>query len=147
MKSSARLAGHPLHPIFVHFPVALWSITWAWDVLGAWTGSGLWWQIGFWCLVAGTVIAVPAAVTGVMELMALGATHPAMDIATRHMLIMGGAFTVNVAALVVRAGPLMPEGWRLYAVLALSSAGLVLLAIGGWYGGRLVYEFGVGRSK
>jgi hypothetical protein len=33
-----------------------------------------------------------------------------------------------------------------YAALALSTGGLGLLALGGRYGGRMVYEHGVGRS-
>ena len=39
-----RVAGHPVHPALVHFPVALWSVTWVWDVLGAYTGAAAWWQ-------------------------------------------------------------------------------------------------------
>jgi uncharacterized membrane protein len=142
----ARIAGHPLHPALVHFPVALWSVTWAWDVLGAWTGSEVWWQTGFWCLVAGTIMALPAAVAGAMDFAALGERHPAERTALRHMMLMGTALAVFIAALVVRAGPLPPAGWRLYAALALSSVGLALLAIGGWYGGRLVYQHGLGRD-
>jgi uncharacterized membrane protein len=53
---------------------------------------------------------------------------------------------VYVGALIVRAGPQVPEGWRLYAALSLSTVGLALLAAGGWYGGRLVYHYGVGRD-
>ena len=143
----ARIAGHPLHPALVHFPLALWSTTWAWDVLGAWTGLQVWWQTGFWCLVAGTVMAVPAAITGVMELTALEKGHPAEDIAMRHMLLMSSAFAAYLAALLVRDGPTAPEGWRVYAALALSTGGLGLLALGGWYGGRMVYAYGIGRSE
>lgn len=146
MKVAPRIAGHPLHPALVHFPIALWSATWAWDMLGAWTGSAAWWHTGYWCLVAGIVMALPAAITGLMELLSLGERHPAMDTATRHMLIMGCAFAAYLGALLLRGGPLAPEGWRLPAVLGLSTLGLVLLAVGGWFGGRLVYSFGVGRA-
>ena len=142
----ARFAGHPIHPALVHFPLALWSTTWAWDVLGAWTGSQVWWQTGFWCLVAGTIMAVPAVITGVIELAALEKGHPAEDMAMRHMLLMSSAFAAYLAALLVRGGPVPDEGWRLYAALVCSTAGLGLLAVGGWYGGRMVYEHGVGRS-
>jgi uncharacterized membrane protein len=142
----ARIAGHPLHPALVHFPVALWSVTWVWDALGAYTGAAAWWQTGFWCLMAGTVMAAPAVITGVMELVALEKAHPAESIAVRHMLLMGTAFALYVAELVIRGGPLAPEGWRLYAAVSLSTAGLALLAVGGWYGGRMVYQYGVGRD-
>ena len=142
----ARFAGHPIHPALVHFPLALWAATWVWDVLGAWTGSLVWWQTGFWCLVAGSVMALPAAITGLMELALLENT-PAEDVAMRHMLAMGSAFAVYVTALIVRAGAAPPDGWRLYAALALSTAGVGLLALGGWYGGRMVYEYGVGGAS
>jgi uncharacterized membrane protein len=147
VKIAARIAGHPLHPALVHFPIALWSATWVWDVLGASTGAAGWWQTGYWCLVAGVVMALPAAVTGLMELLALEERHPAMGTATRHMLIMGCAFAAYLGALLVRGGPLAPEGWRLPAALGLSTLGLALLAVGGWFGGRLVYWYGVGRAK
>jgi uncharacterized membrane protein len=142
----ARIAGHPVHPALVHFPVALWSVTWAWDLLGVCTGSAVWWQTAFWCLAAGTIMALPAAAAGAMELAALEKGHPAESVALRHMLLMGTAFAVYVGELVVRAGPHVPEGWRLYGALTLSSVGLALLAAGGWYGGRLVYQYGVGRG-
>lgn len=142
----ASIAGHPVHPALVHFPVALWSVTLAWDLLGLWTGAGVWWQTGFWCLVAGTIMAVPAAIAGAMDFAALEERHPAEGAALRHMLLMGSAFTAYVGAVIVRAGPQVPEGWRVYAALSLSTAGLALLAAGGWYGGRLVYHYGVGRD-
>jgi uncharacterized membrane protein len=51
VKIAARIAGHPLHPALVHFPIALWSATWVWDVLGASTrlaggrrATGAWWR-------------------------------------------------------------------------------------------------------
>ena len=142
----ARIAGHPVHPALVHFPVALWSVTWVWDALGAYTGAAVWWQTGFWCLMAGTVMAAPAVITGVMEFIALEKAHPAENIAVRHMLLMGTAFAVYAGELVIRGGPLAPEGWRLYAALSLSTAGVALLAVGGWYGGRMVYQYGMGRD-
>ena len=92
-------------------------------------------------------MAVPAAITGLMEFATLQDANPAADIAVRHMLIMGCAVVVYVGALVVRGGPLTPEGWRLYTALSLSTVGLALLAAGGWYGGRMVYQYGVGGAE
>jgi uncharacterized membrane protein len=91
-------------------------------------------------------MALPAAITGFVELTALEKGHPAEDIAMRHMLLMSSAFAAYLAALLVRGGPSVPEGLRVYSALALSTGGLGLLALGGWYGGRMVYEHGVGRS-
>lgn len=130
----------------VHFPVALWSVSLAWDALGVWTGAAAWWHAGFWCLAAGLAMALPAAATGFMELVAIGDSHPAAATATRHMLVMMCAACVYAVALVIRGGPAAPEGWRLGASLALSACGFVLLAVGGWLGGTMVYRHGVGRA-
>ncbi len=146
MARGARFAGHPLHPAVVHFPVALWSISLVWDALAAWTGAATWWHAGFWCLAAGLVMALPAAATGFMEFITIEDAHPAAATATQHMLVMLCAVCVYAVALVIRAGPAAPEGWRLVAVLLLSASGLVLLAVGGWLGGKMVYRYGVGRS-
>jgi len=146
MARGARFAGHPLHPAVVHFPVALWSVSLVWDALAAWTGAATWWHAGFWCLAAGLVMALPAAATGLMEFITIEDAHPAAATATQHMLVMLCAVCVYAVALVIRAGPAALEGWRLIAVLLLSASGLVLLAVGGWLGGKMVYTYGVGRS-
>src|SRR5207247_10754953 len=77
MARGARFAGHPLHPAVVHFPVALWSVSLVWDALAAWTGAATWWHAGFWCLVAGLVMALPAAATGLMEFITIEDAHHA----------------------------------------------------------------------
>ncbi|MFW6175796.1 MAG: DUF2231 domain-containing protein, partial [Acidobacteriota bacterium] len=44
-------------------------------------------------------------------------------------------------------GPAPPEGSRLAWTLVLSGLGLLLVAVGGWLGGDLVYSHGVGARR
>jgi uncharacterized membrane protein len=46
----------------------------------------------------------------------------------------------------VRGGPAPPAGRAAVGVLLLEGVGLLLLSVGGWYGGHLVFHHGVGRE-
>jgi uncharacterized membrane protein len=145
MAKPLLIAGHPVHPALVHFPVGLWTTSTLWDSMGAATGNILWWQIGFWSVVAGLVFSVPAAIAGLMDFAALPKGHPAGTTAVRHMLTMISAASVYLLEAGIRFGATPPSGVRPAAVLILSWLGLILVAAGGWFGGQMVYRYGVGH--
>lgn len=137
-----RLAGHPLHPMLVHFPVALWTLAIGADAGGLVAGHDGWWQAGFACQALGVLAALAAMVAGVLDYAALPRHHPAQDTAMAHMLVMGTAWICFLASLGLRG---LPDGSTppLPALVA-AAAGFVAMACGGWLGGRLVYRFAVG---
>lgn len=137
----------PVHPMLVHFPVALLSASLLWDGVGLWTGAALWWNLSFWTLVVGLVAAVPAAATGLAEYAKLSAESAAELTATRHLMFTGAAVTAFLVSLLVRGGPEIVRGPRLAGALACSALGLGLLAVGGHLGAILVYEYGVGQNS
>jgi uncharacterized membrane protein len=139
----ARLAGHPLHPLFVHFPIALWFSATLWDGIGWWRPDPIWWQLSYWCLALGLIVALPAAITGFFEYLGLEPGARVVNVATAHMMIMvcatiafGASWAMHAAA-----GDGAPTPW----VLAVDAVGAMLLAAGGWLGGILVYRYQVGR--
>jgi uncharacterized membrane protein len=144
MGSKLRLAGHPLHPLLVHFPVALWTIA-VFAELGGWAMGRDWWAISFGCQALGVLGAVVAMVPGFFDFVALPRSHPAVDTATFHLLAMSGAWLMFIASLALRGLPATAAP-PLVATTA-AGAGFVFMAIGGWLGGRLVYRFGVGVSS
>jgi len=143
----ARIAGHPLHPALVHFPIGLWLAAVLGDVVGWWRSTEvLWSQMSYWCLALGLAAALPAVATGLIEFLALRADDPAIDTATAHMMAMAGAAALFGASWVVRTktgAAMAPTGWA----LSLSFVGAAVLAVGGWLGGTLVYRYGVGREN
>ncbi len=142
----ARVAGHPLHPALVHFPIGLWLSAVLWDLLGWWQASDpLWWQLSYWCLALGLAAALPTVVTGLFEFFALSPGEPAIDTATSHMMAMVGATFIFGASWVLRAkagAAMAPTAWA----LGLAFAGAAVLVVGGWLGGTLVYRHGIGRE-
>jgi uncharacterized membrane protein len=146
-----RLLGHPVHPMLVHFPIAFWTVAAAAYAAGA-AGLG---AAGLGEAVAGTarfangaglIMAMPAMVAGLLELRSIDSRCEAMRIATWHMMIMATVWVCFLLALVL---PMSAEGTMGHSTAELAAAagacaGFLLLTVGGWLGGRLVYELGVG---
>lgn len=136
-----RLFGHPIHPFLVHFPIAFWTTGTVCDGLALF-GLEDAWPYAQLLLVAGTACAVPAMIAGIIDLARL---EPwAAAVAHSHMLIMGASWTAYLVAAITRVDQwaLVPEPSLLS--ISFSVLGLVTMAVGGWYGGQLVYHHGAG---
>lgn len=141
-----RIDGLPVHPVTVHFPVALLTTSVLWDGIGLWTGTSLWWALSFYTLAAGLIASVPTLMTGFVEYARLSPDAPSQVTATRHLLLTGSAVCLFLASLLIRSSPDEPAGAQLLGALSCSGVGLLLLTIGGHLGARLVYQFGVGQE-
>ena len=136
-----RLAGHPLHPMMVHFPIALWSLATACDGLTLF-GVGQAWPIAWLCTIAGLAFAIPAMVAGMIDFASI--KEEAVPMAMRHMGIMGTAWLVYLASLLMRSDGLASLAAPVPLAMAAGLVGFLLLAAGAWHGGQLVYRLGVG---
>ncbi|TAM10732.1 MAG: DUF2231 domain-containing protein [Nevskiaceae bacterium] len=134
---------HPLHSALVHFPVACWSLAVAADFASLQFGEAAWqWSGGL--LAVGCVMAVVAMLAGLVEFTRVP-EGPALRDAYLHMTAMLVALTLFTTRLLLRQEnfhALPPDALS----LVLDAAGFVVLAVGGWLGGRLVYGHGVGRE-
>ena len=57
------------------------------------------------------------------------------------------ALSLFLFSLIVRFKSLSLSGYSLYLALGLSFAGTLLIFIGGWLGGELVFTYGIGVKK
>ena len=140
-RSTARIAGHPVHPMLVMFPIVFFIGAWVCDLLYWIQGELFWATLGLIALAAGLVTAVLAAIAGLIDY--FGDTRiRALRAANLHLAANLVAVLVEAANLFVRmpGGPssVVPTG------LMLSTAAVIVLGFSGWMGGRLVYEHGVG---
>jgi uncharacterized membrane protein len=136
-----KLTQHPLHPALAHFPVAFWSASAATDAAALLTGDGAWWLWSHRALIAGLVMATLALLAGAGEAFFRRIPREANRTLILHVGSMLAAFTCFLASLALRK-QMMPST----LALALSGLGLAALLIGGWFGGTLVYHFGVGTA-
>jgi uncharacterized membrane protein len=136
-----RLFGHPVHPMLVHLPIAMWTLASACDALTL-LGLDQVWPVGWWCLVVGQGAAVPAMAAGLADFVRL--PEPAVPTALRHVGLMGAAWTMELIALLKRSSGFVVTPQSSGISMAAALAGFLLMAVGAWHGGQLVYRFGAG---
>jgi uncharacterized membrane protein len=71
MYSKARIAGHPIHPMLVAFPLAFYTTTVATLLAYIGTREAFWYRFAMVANIAGIVTAVIAALPGAIDLLAL----------------------------------------------------------------------------
>ncbi len=141
MESRAKLAGHPVHPMLVVFPLGLLATAVVFDVIYLVTDAVKWTEVAFYMIGAGVIGGLAAAIPGTIDWLAI----PRGTRARRIGLIHGVG---NVALVVLfllswllrRENPAAPPTEAIVAGLA--GAGLALIT--GWLGGELVDRLGVG---
>lgn len=141
-----RVFGHPAHAFLVHAPLGLLMLPLPLDGAGWYVPDPFWHRAAFWALAGGLLAAVPAALAGFVDLLAIPRGDAAGTIALRHLMVMAGAWTLFAAGLVARGGAAWPaDAGRAAAYVAAVAVGMVLLTVGGWLGGELVFRHGLGR--
>ena len=140
MKSTARVLGHPIHPMLIPYPFAFLSGAAAFNVAAAARGDERLAQTARHLRAAGIVGALTAAVPGIVDYFGTVPAGKPRETATFHALS-------NITALGLFAASAMTQrnGGRPGAgTLALELAGTVMLSIGGWLGGDLSYHHQIG---
>jgi uncharacterized membrane protein len=139
METRAAVARHPIHPMLIPFPIALWIFSLASDLIYLFGfGGPVWKDVALYTMVGGIIGGLAAAVPGYIDYRSL--TDPiAVRVAQMHMVINVGLvllFTVNAGLRIINeTGGLVP--------VFLSAIGVAALAVSGWLGGELVYVHGV----
>lgn len=148
MASPASIGGHPIHPMIVPFPIALWVFSLVADVIYLWRGNPVWkdW-IAFYALLGGIIGAAAAAVPGLIDWLSLK-DKAVVKIANWHARLNVIALLIFAASFYLRttSGSNLVSGSYTIPV-ALSLLGVVLISISGWLGGELVFKHGVAVSS
>src|SRR3712207_9188434 len=71
-KSTAQIAGHPLHPMLIPFPIAFLVATFVCDLIFWRTGNGAWATATLWLLGAALLMAALAAAAGLTDFLGDG---------------------------------------------------------------------------
>jgi len=148
MASPASIGGHPVHPMIIPFPIALWVFSLVADLIFLWRGNPVWRDhIAFYTLLAGIIGAVAAAVPGFVDWLSL--KNPSVvKIANWHARLNVIALLVFAASfyLRTRGGSALVSG-SYNIPIALSVFGVILISISGYLGGEMVFKHGVGVDQ
>jgi uncharacterized membrane protein len=144
MASPASIAGHPIHPMLIPFPIALWVFSLVADILYLIKGNPGWLWVAFWSLLAGCLGAIAAAIFGIIDYLAIKDKEVA-KVAAWHARLNVLAFLLFAASWYLRTNNGSSIiGGSLKIPLALSVVGVIVVTISGWLGGELVFRHGVG---
>jgi uncharacterized membrane protein len=139
-RSTAQIAGHPLHPMLVQFPIVCFILTFVFDIIYVRGDTGVA-PYSNWVLAIGLGMAALAAVAGLTDF--LGDKRIQGADAVKHMLANVTAVVIELVNLILRwsnADFIGSTGVYLSGVVVL------ILAYSGWLGGKLVYKHGIGVS-
>jgi len=139
METRATVAEHPVHPMLIPFPIALWIFSLASDLISLFGfGGPVWKDIALYTMVGGIVGGLAAAIPGYIDYRSR--SDPVIvRVAQMHMIINVGLivlFTIN-------AGLRIMNGTEAVLPVFLSALGVAALGVSGWLGGELVYVQGV----
>lgn len=140
--SKAAIAGHPLHPMMIHFPVAALIGLPGSDFAWLHTGDPFWARAGLWLAGVGALGGWAASLAGLVDLLAVAAVRRKIT-AWGHALI--AVMMLSLASLnwALRLGPDAGQ-WLWPWGLGLSLGTACFIALAAYLGGRLVYEQAVG---
>jgi uncharacterized membrane protein len=139
-----KIAGHPVHPMLIVFPLGLLATSVIFDIITLSTSDGKWSTMAWYMIGAGILGGLLAAVFGLIDWMGIPSNTRAKAVGLWH----GG---LNVLVVLLFAGSWMlrrpdlatPTG----LALALSFAAVVIAVVAGWFGGELVDRLGVGVDE
>ena len=140
------LKHHPLHPILVHFPIAFLTSASLCDIATLF-GILLAWPLTFPLLGLGISTALIAMIVGLYDLSRLNHDEASEKCANQHMILMGAAWCLYLTALLMRNDNMQITPTPSIPSIILSLIGFITLCIGGWFGGKLVYQHGASVAK
>jgi uncharacterized membrane protein len=134
--------GHPFHPILITVPIGAWVASFVFDLISKNSDRPEVFAEGaFWLIIIGLVGAVLAAIFGLMDLLTIPSKTPAATTALTHMALNTIVLVLFGISALIRESDGRDEVSN--TALGLSIAGLLVLGISGFLGGKLSYSYGV----
>jgi uncharacterized membrane protein len=143
-QSTAQIAGHPLHPMLIPFPVAFFVATFVCDVIFWQTGNSAWSTASLYLLGAALIVAALAALAGLTDFLG---DHRIRDLSAAWHHMIGNVVVVLLSAWNwyrrYEAGDaaVLPTGLLISLVIVL------ILLYTGWRGWEMVYKHRVAVSE
>jgi uncharacterized membrane protein len=138
-RSTARIGGHPIHPMLIPFPIVCFIGAFVTDIVYSRNLNPGWATASHWLLTVGLVMAALAALAGLTDF--FGDKRIQGSDAIKHMLANVTAVVLELVNLLLRLGN--PDFIRSTGVY-ISGVVVLILIYSGWKGGDLVFRHGIG---
>ncbi len=142
IQSKAAIRGHPIHPMLIHFPVALLLAAVASDAAWLLTGDFFWARAGLWLTGTGALGGWISGAAGVVDLVLVERIRRLVTPWCHGVLavLVLSLASLNWLLRFLEAPDTYILPWG--AFLSLLTAGMI--SITSYLGGRLVYEYAIG---
>ena len=140
-RSTAQVAGHPIHPMLVPIPITCFVGTLVTDIAYWRTANMQWANFSSWLLTAGLIVALLAVIAGFIDFLG---ERRIRDL--RAVYIHAGGNAIALVLAIFNAFVHSRDGYTsvVPAGLILSALTVVILLVTGWMGWELVYRHRVG---
>jgi len=132
VQGKATIAGHPIHPMLIPFPIAFFAGALISDIVSAYSANPVWPTMSVALIGFGIVAALLAALFGFVDYFSAAMSEGAKKTATTHMVLYLLTVVIFVAAFFLRYA--MPPST---AVHALTVIGVIVRSLSGALGGHL----------
>jgi uncharacterized membrane protein len=137
----------PVHPILVHFPIALLVTSFIADAAYWITSFSTLRHAGFWMLVAASLTGALTVAAGMFDMRRAALDGPVHERVHRHMWVGIVLYAVICALTLWRWSFFAPDMRITVLYLDFALLAVALAAFQGWLGGELVYTHGVFVAK
>ncbi|WP_407181377.1 DUF2231 domain-containing protein [Bradyrhizobium sp. STM 3562] len=144
LRPTLQIAGHPIHPMLVPFPIVCFIGALLTDIAYALTAEIMWADFSAWLLLAGLIMGVLAGIAGLTDFLGnrmIRAQKPAWPHMLGNLLVLIIAFFNTLVHTRDAWTSVVPTG------LILSAITVLILPITGWLGWSMVYRHGVGAVR
>jgi uncharacterized membrane protein len=137
------IAGHPVHPMMVTFPVAYLLGGFITDIAFWWTGDPFWARVSLWLIGAGVIMGAAASLIGMLEFFLVQDIRQHVT-SWSHFLAAVTMLAIATTNWLLRiddpVAAVLPWGMFSSVITALA------VSFAAWLGGDLVFEYKVGTG-
>jgi uncharacterized membrane protein len=138
------LFGHPLHPMTVHFPIALYLLGVLLTLAYLWRGQPDYDRFAYWSFILSGLATVVSSLVGLIDQSQLDLSDSRRNEVNNHITAAVGLMVVNGLLIYMRFRWTDVLVNRRRSYLGLMLVGIVTLVTTGWLGAELVYRLQVG---
>jgi uncharacterized membrane protein len=139
MRLPRQAFGVPMHPLLVHFPIALWFATPVLDLAALYAGPEPWRTLALGATILGILIGAAAIMTGLLEYLEPSVAGIDLRLAARHGVRTSLAWCAFAAKMIFVTAVSPVAAWSIAGCLAFDLLGCVLLVQGVYFGTKQVY--------
>lgn len=144
LNSSALPYPDPLHPVIVHFVIAMLVFAFICDVIGYFTSNQRLFEVSFWNMIVASAAVFVAVIAGQFEA-GIAPTYPAVAAVLTHHQLLGWSLSALIVG--VTAWRFAIRSCSLFkippAYLGVTAFLIVLVGLQVYLGSQLVWEFGL----